>query len=49
MLSPNLLQRAASLPMVELMSFFILVVTVSTQAKNVSFNYSIYLHVSLLL
>lgn len=47
MLSPNLSERAASLPLVELMSFFILVVTVSSQAKNVSFNYSIYLHISL--
>lgn len=48
-LSPNLLEWAMSLPLVELMSFFILVVTVSSQAKNVSFNYSIYLRVSFLL
>lgn len=31
------------------MSFFILVVAVSSQAKDVSFNYSMYLHISLLL
>lgn len=46
---PNLLQWELSLPLVELMPFFILVVTVSSQEKDVSFNYSIYLHMYLLL
>lgn len=49
MLSLTLLQHTVALPGVELMSFFIPVVTVSSRAENVSSNYSVYLHVSLLL